>query len=143
MGIDAYIFDAVSKECLYIDKEKFLREGFSEWKKKVLDDLEAIMLSSIFARLKDPVYYHSAGLAADIPAAAKVTSAEVIQLADSNPEWGYMAAIRHFALERPDGRFFVISDHDDPNCHEFIKDDHRGQERPGAEYVEVKPDFGK
>lgn len=103
MGTDSYIFDEVSKECLYFDrKHHFFTYGPHEAK-----------LEDIFRRMD-----------ATFKTGERATSEEVVYACEANinnkldgchnegHQESWNTAIREFAAARPNGRFFSASDHD-------------------------------
>lgn len=123
MGVDGYIFDAVSKECFYFDRLTNLYSHLEH------DTPER----DVFDRMREKAAGHG-----DI----YVSSDEVVMAMDlAIVGWGtdyhglWCQAVRHFALERPDGKFFVVTDHDEPPSWHYID---RNVPGAGGPYREVE-----
>ena len=116
MGVDSFIFDEVSKDCLYFDRKiHFFTYGTHD-----------AVLQEIFGKM-DATYKKGQGL--------RATSDEVIYACQANLQndldgchneghqdhWN--TRILLFALKRPDGRFFSASDHDYEYDHDIIEAD--------------------
>jgi hypothetical protein len=119
MGVDTYIFDEVSKECFYFDRN-YNWFTFEPDNKRAYDVMNR-------ASLKE-----------------HVTSEDVILVCDINIEfWSkdgcdkhrvyWNERIKEFASERPDGSFFFVNDHMEPDSHSFTK-------KYGGEYTEIGGD---
>jgi hypothetical protein len=103
MGVDAYIFAEKSKRCYYFDR------------KHNLLSYEDHADQPAFAELKDRLNERQ-----------RLTSAEVLWMCQMNIEHnhrvGWNREIMRFVVRSPsDERFFVVSDHDGPSCHDVIE----------------------
>lgn len=126
MGVDGFIFDAESKQCLDFDRLSNLQRGVWGSPEKIQD---------IYGKLTS--FTPPAG-------AVTVSSAEVVELMnatiaawDREPEdqryhGNWCRSVKEFAQMRPTGRFFVLTDHSYPDCNDQLKKYGRG------EYVEVE-----
>lgn len=108
MSVDGFIFDKISLECLYFDRLSNLNAFRFD---------PAGVLQGIFSRLKQ---------SAERKAPATVTSAEVARLMEASMaaweadegrtnHWYWCAKVHNFASRRPNGAFFVVTDHDEPD----------------------------
>ncbi len=114
MGVDSYILDEVSKECLYFDRKyHFFTYGTHD-----------AVLQEIFAKM-DATY--KKGLRATADEVAYACHANIANELEGchNPghQESWNKAILEFALERPNGRFFSASDHDYEYVHDIIEQD--------------------
>lgn len=115
MGIDAFMFDAVSKECVYFDRVRNLRS--------VLDDPDAFECLRVHLRGEEP-----RAKSADVVRLAEACAASRLEDEVGEESWRqanrahWANKVRDFALARPDGRFFVHTDHDALTSHELIRE---------------------
>jgi len=121
MGVDGFIFDAESKQCLDFDRLSNLRRGAYAGNDRHDDLLEK--LTSY----------------ADPPGSVTITSAEVVELmdvaiaawdqepADQRYHGNWCTLVKIFASMRPNGRFFVLTDHSDPDCNDQLTRYGRGE----------------
>jgi len=119
MGVDSFIFDEVSKDCLYFDRKwNFFDYGSHDAKlQEVLDKMDATWSKGKRATAEDVVYVCEANIRCD-----------------NRPGWN--ATILKFVLARSNGSFFSASDHDYDYCHDIIdKDGYRiiGYDKDGNE----------
>jgi hypothetical protein len=105
MGVDSYMFDENSKECIYFDRRSNIRHWIDGNENE--DDRHARLLNRM-----------------DTFESKRITSAELIEVCDANiadmkandepiHHVGWNETVKEFAQARPNGSFFMASDHDE------------------------------
>lgn len=117
MGVDAFLFDSQSKTCIYFDRKYNLYDG----------DLDIDVYGPVWDKLRDPLAVLGRGgaEASELLAYIEATTERRISVGD---EPNYLPELKKFTEERPNGLFFVATDHDGgkveegqmPYCHDII-----------------------
>lgn len=116
MGVDGYFFDVVSRECIYYDRELNL-----------YDKLETDGGWDIFRRLRGEVEDYSTdpdNWACVGAAEAHLFLDELLAEYAKDPEDRHVWAaqvVKAFVQARPEGRFFIRNDHQEPPSWVLLK----------------------
>ncbi len=124
MGIDACIFDADSKEYLYFDRVRNLAAG------------------SYFSEGYSPTEFAWDLMRGSSPSQNPLSKDKLLETCSLSSEYWktqedgasalyWIGRIEEFVQARPGGKFFVVTDHDDPTFSEFAKT--HGYREVGAE----------
>jgi hypothetical protein len=111
MGIDAFIFAHKARKCFYFDRVKNIARGAVD-----MADEEP------YDRLRDPTRRVPLDLLKEIAQASiqywKTATDEGL-IDDNTHRVRWCELIIKFAEQYPDDTFFVVTDHDSPDCHEI------------------------